>query len=171
MSMSITSKFCEKDRNRTETDQVSIYFGSNRNKKSCQCPCRFPCPNPCRFYIYVHVYVMSVSTSMSTSMSTSKPMSNARKCINLPFRFVSKRRFFVSVRSETVSNQNKPKRKLNSLSCKFRKDRNRIETDRVLACFGSNRNKNCLFRGHPNMEAAQRRAAQRHRCRVLLPTE
>jgi hypothetical protein len=143
MSMSITSKFCEKDRNRTETDRVSIYFGSNRNKKSCQCPCRFPCPNPCRFYIYVHVYVTSVSTSisMSMSMSTSKPMSIARKCINLPFRFVSKRRFFVSVRSETVSNQNKPKRKLNSLSCKFRKDRNGTETDRVSACFGSNRNK------------------------------
>jgi hypothetical protein len=45
--MSITWKFLEKDRNRTETDRVSVYFGSNRNNKIVSSPCPFPRPSPC----------------------------------------------------------------------------------------------------------------------------
>ncbi len=104
--------FREKDPNSTETDLVSV----SKQK--------------------------SAPVSVSISMSMSMPMSITLKCINLQFRFVSKRQFFCF---GSFRNGSETPRQTDSFFSFAKKP----ETERVSVCFGPNRNKESFFTRTP----------------------
>jgi hypothetical protein len=137
--MSITWKFREKDRNRTETDRVSVYFGSS--------PCPFPRPSPF-FFFHVHIHVhVHVNVLVHVHVHVHQRPCPLHKSVlifcfglfrnaDFLFRFVQK--WFRN--TET------------SREIFFIASRKRSKQNRKRSSFGLFRfepkQKNCLFRGH-----------------------